>query len=167
MVLIATGSDATAVDVPIYLPVTGELTAAVLGLRVLQRLDALLDDPPEVVRPVVLSTKTERDMMLDDILALLVEAGVPTPEETYKADGGWSLALSDIRRALSTIHGLRADLRKLVSVLIRANDLCRSMHSVAERGGTATDWQNFCVQLNQALKEQHEMLRQCPPTVST
>lgn len=190
MVLIATGGDEAAIDVPIYLPVTGELTAAVLGQRVLQRLDELLgaEAAPAEKTAVAFLAKSERDLMLDDILALLAEAGVPTPEETYKVDGGWSLALSDIRRALADLKGLQdwwnynpsllqrhlkeahealeeksqqesAALRDWwLPVLQRANDLCRSMHAIAEREGKETNWEGFQAQLAGALAEQHEIL---------
>lgn len=38
--------------------------------------------------------------MLDDMLVLLAEFHYPTPEKTYKADGGWALAISDMQRCL-------------------------------------------------------------------
>lgn len=192
MVLLGiSGGDGSALDVIIYLPVTGELTAPVLGTRVMQRLDELLGADVAPVEKTVTAflSKSERDLMLDDILALLAEAGVPTPEETYKADGGWSLALADIRRALADLKGLQdwwnynpsllqrqlkdahealeksqqenTALREwLLPVLRRANDLCRSMHAITEREGKETNWPPFRAELEGALAEQHELLNQ-------
>jgi len=39
--------------------------------------------------------------ILDDVLLLLSGQGFPTPEKTYKLDGGWGLALSDLRRCFA------------------------------------------------------------------
>ena len=35
--------------------------------------------------------------MLDDMLVFLAKRHVPTPERTYKLDGGWTLAMDDLR----------------------------------------------------------------------
>lgn len=45
--------------------------------------------------------------ILDDVLLLLAGQHYPTPEGTYKLDGGWSLALADLKRCFGD---LRADL---------------------------------------------------------
>ena len=45
--------------------------------------------------------------ILDDVLLLLAGQYYPTPERTYKLDGGWSLALADLKRCFGD---LRADL---------------------------------------------------------
>ena len=53
---------------------------------------------------------TNRDhvwQILDDVLLLLAGQYYPTPERTYKLDGGWSLALADLKRCFGD---LRADL---------------------------------------------------------
>ena len=36
--------------------------------------------------------------ILDDVTALCRESGWPTPEKGYKLDGGWDLALADLKR---------------------------------------------------------------------
>jgi len=55
--------------------------------------------------------------ILDDVLVLLSGQGFPTPEKTYKLDGGWGLALSDLRRCFNEhrarIADLEAELREL------------------------------------------------------
>lgn len=65
--------------------------------------------------PTVANDATVRDQILDDVLALLAGAGIPTPERGYKADGGWGLALSDLKKAFEEVRRLQqanADLRK-------------------------------------------------------
>jgi len=48
--------------------------------------------------------------ILDDVLVLLSGQGFPTPERTYKLDGGWGLALSDLRRCFDQYRARIADL---------------------------------------------------------
>lgn len=43
-------------------------------------------------------------------------------------------------------------------ILERANELCRSMHSIAERSGRRTYWEGFRAQLADALLEQHRIM---------
>jgi len=43
---------------------------------------------------------------------------------------------------------------ELRNVLERANDVCRSMHAIAEREGAETNWPAFKAQLKAALQEQ-------------
>lgn len=56
---------------------------------------------------------TNQDHMvsiLDDVLVLLSGQGFPTPERTYKLDGGWGLALSDLRRCFDQHRARIAEL---------------------------------------------------------
>jgi hypothetical protein len=48
--------------------------------------------------------------ILDDVLVLLSGQGFPTPERTYKLDGGWGLALSDLRRCFDNYRARIAEL---------------------------------------------------------
>jgi hypothetical protein len=48
--------------------------------------------------------------ILDDVLLLLSGQGFPTPEKTYKLDGGWGLALSDLRRCFEKYRTRIAEL---------------------------------------------------------
>jgi hypothetical protein len=48
--------------------------------------------------------------ILDDALLLLSGQGFPTPERTYKLDGGWGLALSDLRRCFDRYRTRIAEL---------------------------------------------------------
>jgi len=48
--------------------------------------------------------------ILDDVLLLLSGQGFPTPEKTYKLDGGWGLALSDLRRCFDQHRARIAEL---------------------------------------------------------
>jgi hypothetical protein len=48
--------------------------------------------------------------ILDDVLLLLSGQGFPTPEKTYKLDGGWRLALSDLRRCFENYRTRIAEL---------------------------------------------------------
>jgi hypothetical protein len=48
--------------------------------------------------------------ILDDVLVLLSGQGFPTPERTYKLDGGWALALSDLRRCFDQHRARIAEL---------------------------------------------------------
>lgn len=57
---------------------------------------------------------TEQDhvwAMLDDILIFLAKRHVPTPERTYKLDGGWTLAMDDLRRFVDRQSSELATLR--------------------------------------------------------
>jgi hypothetical protein len=50
---------------------------------------------------------TNRDHVwhiLDDVLLLLAGQYYPTPERTYKLDGGWSLALADLKRCFADLR---------------------------------------------------------------
>lgn len=78
-----------------------------------ERLDCESASSP--ASPTVANDATVRDQILDDVLALLAGAGIPTPERGYKADGGWGLALSDLKKAFEKVRRLQqanADLRK-------------------------------------------------------
>jgi hypothetical protein len=48
--------------------------------------------------------------ILDDVLVLLSGQGFPTPERTYKLDGSWGLALSDLRRCFDQYRARIAEL---------------------------------------------------------
>jgi len=48
----------------------------------------------------VAELEAERASVLADVLVLLSGFGQPTPERGYVADGGWSLALGDVRRCI-------------------------------------------------------------------
>ena len=47
---------------------------------------------------------------------------------------------------------------KLSDALAKANDICRSMHAIAERAGEETNWEAFRNRLDAALKEQHAIM---------
>jgi len=87
---------------------------------------------------------TNRDHVwhiLDDVLLLLAEQYYPTPERTYKLDGGWSLALADLKRCF-------ADLRAQLAAAEAERDAARSA-SQKDR-----EW------LGRALEKQAEYLGQ-------
>jgi hypothetical protein len=42
--------------------------------------------------------------MLDDMLIFLSKHKVPTPERTYKSDGGWTLAMTDLKRCVDRLQ---------------------------------------------------------------
>lgn len=50
--------------------------------------------------------------ILDDILVFLAGRHVPTPERTYKLDGGWQLAKGDLQRY---VIGIEAAIAKAIS----------------------------------------------------
>ncbi len=63
---------------------------------------------------------TEQDhvwAMLDDMLVFLSKRHVPTPERTYKLDGGWTLAMDDLRRFVDALAAERDKLRAEVERL--------------------------------------------------
>jgi hypothetical protein len=68
--------------------------------------------------------------ILDDVLLLLSRQGFPTPEKTYKLDGGWGLALSDLRRCFdkyrARIAELEAERDAAMSLLRKLIDDARS-----------------------------------------
>lgn len=47
---------------------------------------------------------------------------------------------------------------ELSDALAKANDICRSMHAIAERAGEETNWEAFRDRLDVALKEQHAIM---------
>lgn len=53
--------------------------------------------------------------ILRDVLELLAGAGIPTPERGYALDGGWSLALSDLRRLVNDRNALRAQIKTVIA----------------------------------------------------
>jgi len=70
---------------------------------------------------------------LDDVLVLLSSQGFPTPERTYKLDGGWGLALSDLRRCFDQYRTRIADLEagrdnavRYTELLIQERDNAKS-----------------------------------------
>lgn len=44
------------------------------------------------------------DLILGDVLVLLAGQGYPTPERGYRLDGGWSLALADLKRCFGELR---------------------------------------------------------------
>lgn len=63
---------------------------------------------------------TEQDhvwAMLDDMLVFLAKRHVPTPERTYKLDGGWTLAMDDLRGFVDRLIAERDALAALVVAL--------------------------------------------------
>jgi hypothetical protein len=109
-------------------------------------------------RPADKLEPDERARILDEILVILAGAGVPTPEQTYKQDGGFALALSDIRRALAERTVALQQAGAFRTALNAANDVCRSMHAIVERQGVQTNWEGFGVKLQAALLQQHALL---------
>ncbi|MFN8941559.1 MAG: hypothetical protein ACK5ZJ_17645 [Acidobacteriota bacterium] len=67
--------------------------------------------------------------ILDDVLLLLSRQGFPTPERTYKLDGGWGLALSDLRRCFDQY---RARIAELVAERDAALNRAREARETAE-----------------------------------
>lgn len=53
---------------------------------------------------------------------------------------------------------------ELQDALREANDICRSMHSIAERAGRKTNWVAFHAKLTKVLKAQHKILFPSPPS---
>jgi len=67
---------------------------------------------PSCGRGEVMATEQDHTWgILDDMLVFLAGQGVPTPERTYKFDGGWALAMSDLRRYTATLTSERDQLR--------------------------------------------------------
>jgi len=59
----------------------------------------------------------------------------------------------------STITEQQRDaLKPYLDALIQANQLCRSMNSIAEREGKQTNWVAFKKQLSEALLVQHQLM---------
>lgn len=91
--------------------------------------------------------RTESDVLkdhvfsiLDDVLLLLSGQGFPTHEKTYKLDGGWGLALSDLRRCFDQHRARIAELEaerdaakageaRAVEALKAARERCDWWHS--------------------------------------
>ncbi len=97
---------------------------------------------------------TEQDhvwAMLDDMLVFLSKRHVPTPERTYKLDGGWTLAMDDLRRFVDNLTAERDQLR---AELAAAKNLLARIHrdgghhteavgfaqSVADAGDKVSEW---------------------------
>jgi len=82
---------------------------------------------------------TEQDhvwAMLDDMLVFLSKRHVPTPERTYKLDGGWTLAMDDLRRFVDALTTERDQLRA-------ENERLRGL-LCAECGGTGEIDSGIC-----------------------
>lgn len=83
----------------------------------------------QAVLGTVANDATVRDQILDDVLVLLAGAGIATPERTYKADGGWGLALSDLKKLVAD----RVSILEQVKRLGQANaDLRRERNRAVE-----------------------------------
>jgi hypothetical protein len=80
---------------------------------------------------------TEQDhvwAMLDDMLVFLSKRHVPTPERTYKLDGGWTLAMDDLRRFVDALTAERDQLSAEVG------RLRGEVSAVRKAGFTEVDW---------------------------
>lgn len=81
---------------------------------------------------------TEQDhvwAMLDDMQVFLAKRHVPTPERTYKLDGGWTLAMDDLRgfadRLVAERDAIRQQLAAAVERAERAENLIFEAHQRA------------------------------------
>jgi len=53
-----------------------------------------------------------------------------------------------------------SEIRKLEEALKDANEMCRSMASIAMREGSATNWEAFSSRLKESLDRQHAVIHQ-------
>ena len=53
---------------------------------------------------------------------------------------------------------LTETLTELAEILEEANSLCRSAHSIADREGSATNWEAFKKRLEEGLIRQHKIM---------
>jgi len=102
---------------------------------------------------------TEQDhvwAMLDDMLVFLAKRHVPTPERTYKLDGGWTLAMDDLRRFVDSLtadressdrHAMAADeelnrAKQDISEAEKQRDRAQAIaaRADAEFGNAIRDW---------------------------
>lgn len=103
------------------------------------------------LKPLEKLEPDDRAQILDEILVILAGVGAATPETTYKQDGGFSLALADLKRALQEGLTFKVELQ-------RANDALRSAHAVAERKGAETNWPAFTALIKRILDDQHKLI---------
>jgi hypothetical protein len=68
------------------------------------------------------------------------------------------LEAADAIRSEDALAGQRAYAAFLKNHLVRANEICRSMHAIAERDGRETNWAAFRDQLNDELNAQQAIL---------
>ena len=64
---------------------------------------------------------TEQDhvwAMLDDMQVFLAKRHVPTPERTYKLDGGWTLAMDDLRNFIDRLIAERDALKQQLAAAV-------------------------------------------------
>ena len=69
---------------------------------------------------------TEQDhvwAMLDDMLVFLAKRHVPTPERTYKLDGGWTLAMDDLRGFVDRLIAERDTLRQQLAAAVERAEM--------------------------------------------
>jgi hypothetical protein len=99
--------------------------------------------------------------ILDDVLLLLSGQGFPTPERTYKLDGGWGLALSDLRRCFdrhrTRIAELEAERDAARAGEARAVEALRKLHSAASYVAEECNEDDWTVD-QQAMLNLHEAL---------
>lgn len=92
---------------------------------------AIADGKQDEVRSDISAGEARQSIWaaLDDIQDMLNGYGVPTPERTYVLDGGWSLALSDIRKYIYQLHA-----------------------DIANANRTAESWKTSCARLVKTIE---------------
>ena len=102
--------------------------------------------------------------MLDDVMMLLASFHYSTPERGYKNDGGWSLALSDLNRALTaaTARAARAEQQRdrLAAIL---SELVQAVENERQWATGTPEWEEaryqpyaIAEQAEAALREREE-----------
>lgn len=83
--------------------------------------------------------------ILDDALLLLAGQGYPTPERTYKLDGGWSLALADLKRCFGELRAklaaVEAERDAARAGEARAVEVLRAAYDAAEEWHGSVEWE--------------------------
>jgi hypothetical protein len=83
--------------------------------------------------------------ILDDALLLLSSQGLPTPEKTYKLEGGWGLALSDLRRCFdqhrARVAELEAERDEARAGESRAVEALKVAYDAAEQWHGSVEWE--------------------------
>ncbi|MEN6536369.1 MAG: hypothetical protein ABFD89_22120, partial [Bryobacteraceae bacterium] len=95
---------------------------------------------------------TEQDhvwAMLDDMQVFLAKRHVPTPERTYKLDGGWTLAMDDLRNFIDRLIAERDALKQQLAAAVeraeraeRERDALRAKAETYDelKDGLPPDW---------------------------
>ena len=99
---------------------------------------------------------TEQDhvwAMLDDMQVFLAKRHVPTPERTYKLDGGWTLAMDDLRNFIDRLIAERDALKQqLAAAVERAERAEEHIEKQADLLETIEDWLKTGQELGSLIK---------------